>query len=996
MVLLYDKNGNFLAKEYENSWRYSHKKNTIGSGEITEIPYYPNAKYASLYKQVDHLTVEKVKDVMLKDTFGNGEYIKYNIETLESFLTHYQIPANWKGWSGKPLRFVLSDLMYGFDFIRRSTLAEFTHYLDKEHIDLNKIKDGDIHLALHAQGDSLHYYEQGHITFAFDCGDCVSQRYVRWSETSGEKVYIGVQSVGSDTPITDSTQIDFSTVPVLSAPRGVKDAAALFGVPIVSTKRYVAVRFTLQYVNADWIRDYATHKVYNENNVLVDRTVRGFTPVLRSFEIITRKKTELQLKKLPKKLDMPVDGIELSGGTLWDALQKIRQKYPFDSQCFFENGQAYFECAKSLEKPINYEKMLRADDAEARQFNNTTIKTIKREIHKVNVLHCYGAGDGLQQLYVRVPEHGTYDSLDTVEQVFTDTKMKTVEELKEAGFKKIKTLRKDDDPMFQVQTDEPLRLFDTVPLVHPKTNKIYQAHVEHERILYKENVYEQEFGLGGFLFNPLQDLVNDLRDDAEETVREFAYQPFSVTAHAKTGCITLEWEGQEDTYSVKWKKKSDEQYNYRQVTGRMSDFNGLENYQPYLFSVAGTYNGTVSEYTHEITAEPVDWATDPNNPDNAVNKAIAARTPKYLGVVETVPTTRTAVITKGERLGAQDANAGDWVLMAKTVGGWKVGVCYRWTGSMWMNLEPEYNYTEQYQAALYHICEIEELMKNTGHFGALFAKMLVAQQAFIDNLIARRFRIDSDLNSDTDFEAWFDKDNGLKINNKGKDVLKIDPVTGDALFTGQINAGAVQLIDNGVFIKNGEISIENSGWKGVLRPCRNGVELCIMGGDGGLMKKKQLYTTIAGGIMSLFVLGSITCCEGMYKGNTKVIKNSFNVKHSGTSQPLCCVAVNGNTWVAVGWYDTILVSTDNGNTWTKKTSGTTKDLYGVAVNGNTWVTVGDTGTILVSIDNGNTWTKKDSGATQLLYGVAINDNMCVAVGWDGTILVSTDTAVWKP
>ena len=802
-----------LAKEYENSWRYSHKKNTIGYGEITEIPYYPHAKYASLYKQVDRLTVEKVKDVMLKDTFGNGEYIKYNIETLESFLTHYQIPANWKGWSGKPLRFVLSDLMYGFDFIRRSTLAEFTNYLDKEHIDLNKIKDGDIHLAVQEKGDSLHYYEKGYITFAFDCGDCVSQRYVRWSETSGEKVYIGVQSVGSDTPITDSTQIDFSTVPVLSAPRGVKDAAALFGVPIVSTKRYVAVRFTLQYVNADWIRDYATHKVYNEHNVLVDRTVRGFTPVLRSFEIITRKKTELQLKKLPKKLDTPVDGIELSGGTLWDALQKIRQKYPFDSQCFFENGQAYFECAKSLEKPINYEKMLRADDVEAQQFNNTTIKTIKREIHKVNVLHCYGAGEGLQQLYVRVPEHGTYDSLDTVEQVFTDTKMKTVEELRDAGYKKIKTLRQDDDPMFQVQTDEPLRLFDTVPLVHPKTNKIYRAHVEHERILYKENVYEQEFGLGGFLFNPLQDLVNDLRDDTEETVREFAYQPFSVTAHAKTGCITLEWEGQEDTYSVRWKKKGDAEYNYRQVTGRTSDFNGLQNYQPYLFSVAGTYNGAVSEYTQEITAEPVDWATDPNNPDNAVNKAIAARTPKYLGVVETVPTTRTAIITKGERLGAQDANAGDWVLMSKTVGGWKVGVCYRWTGSQWMNLEPEYNYTEQYQAALYHICEIEELMKNTGHFGALFAKMLVAQQAFIkklaadqaflkelttqkafvenliannsfikklvsqdaflENLVAKKVKIDSDEQNPNDFEVAINNEIGISAKNNGHEIFRI-------------------------------------------------------------------------------------------------------------------------------------------------------------------------------------------------------------------------------
>ncbi|MGP1445827.1 hypothetical protein [Treponema sp.] len=809
MILLYDKNGNFLAKEYENSWRYSHKKNTIGSGEITEIPYYPNAKYASLYKQVDQLTVEKVKDVMLKDTFGNGEYIKYNIETLEAFLTHYRIPANWKGWSGKPLSFVLSDLMYGFDFIRRSTLAEFTRYLDKVNIDLNKIKDGDIHLAMHEQGDSLHYYEKGHITFTFDCGDCVSQRYVRWSETSGEKVYIGVQSVGSDTPITDSAQVDFSTAPILSAPRGVKDAAALFGVPIVSNKRYVAVRFTLQYVNADWIKDYATHKVYNENNVLVDRTVRGFTPVLRSFEIITRKKTELRLKKLPKKLDMPVDGIELSGGTLWDALQKIRQKYPFDSQCFFENGQAYFECAKSLEKPINYEKMLRADDAEARQFNNTTIKTIKHELDKVNVLHCYGAGEGLQQLYVRVPEHGTYDSRDTVEQVFTDTKMKTVEELRQAGYKKIKALRKDDNPMFQVQTDEPLRMFDTVPLVHPKTNKIYRVHVEHERIRYKENVYEQEFGLGGVLFNPMQGVADAIFKDEPEAVREYAYKPFSVTAHAKTGCITLEWEGQEDTYSVKWKKESDTEYNYRQVKGRTSDFNGLENYQPYLFSVAGTYNGAVSEYTQEITAEPVDWATDPNNPDNAVNKAIAARTPKYLGVVETVPANKTAVITKGERLGAVDANAGDWVLMSKTVGGWKVGVCYRWTGGKWEPLTPEKNYGEHYHACMLHICEIEELMQKTGHFGALFAKALVTQeafikklaadQAFLKELIVQKLRIDSDRNSDKDFEAWFDETNGLLIKNNNQEVFKVTPsgfaFMKNAKFEGEIDCQGFKVIN---------------------------------------------------------------------------------------------------------------------------------------------------------------------------------------------------------
>lgn len=207
-----------------------------------------------------------------------------------------------------------------------------------------------------------------------------------------------------------------------------------------------------------------------------------------------------------------------------------------------------------------------------------------------------------------------------------------------------------------------------------------------------------------------------------------------------------------------------------------------------------------------------------------LEKIVQSATPKYLGVTKTVPTTRTVVITKGEKLGAQDANAGDWVLMSKTVGGWKVGVCYRWTGTLWVNLEPEYNYTEQYQAALYHICEIEELMQNTGHFGALFAKVLVAQkalidklvvqeafikqlateQAFLKKLVVQKLHIDSDPKSHQDFEAWFDETNGLKIKNKGQEIFKVDTAgnvfaknatLADGVFTGSILSGPVEFIN---------------------------------------------------------------------------------------------------------------------------------------------------------------------------------------------------------
>ncbi|QKS92553.1 hypothetical protein [Treponema phagedenis] len=163
--------------------------------------------------------------------------------------------------------------------------------------------------------------------------------------------------------------------------------------------------------------------------------------------------------------------------------------------------------------------------------------------------------------------------------------------------------------------------------------------------------------------------------------------------------------------------------------------------------------------------------------NNNMASNVASYTPKYLGACATVPPHRTVVITKGEQLGAVDANKGDWVLMTKNAGGWKQGVCYRWEGSRWVNLEPVYNYDQQYQCCLLHLMEIPELKEQTGHFGAILCGALVSQRALIDELVAnqafikklavQQLRIDSDPNSNQDFEAWFDKDNGLKVHNYG-------------------------------------------------------------------------------------------------------------------------------------------------------------------------------------------------------------------------------------
>lgn len=192
---------------------------------------------------------------------------------------------------------------------------------------------------------------------------------------------------------------------------------------------------------------------------------------------------------------------------------------------------------------------------------------------------------------------------------------------------------------------------------------------------------------------------------------------------------------------------------------------------------------------------------------------VAEAAPKYLGVVETVPDTKTAIITKGEKFGFVDANPGDWVLSGKTIGGWKVGVCYKWSGLAWKPLEPAINYAKEYHACLVHLFEIEELKQQTGHFGALFAKVLVTQkalidellvnQAFIKNLVVRKLKIDTDETTDKDFELSINMDVGILAKNNGKTVFKVTPLGNvyaknatmiDGYFSGELNTPTLKLL----------------------------------------------------------------------------------------------------------------------------------------------------------------------------------------------------------
>ena len=73
---------------------------------------------------------------------------------------------------------------------------------------------------------------------------------------------------------------------------------------------------------------------------------------------------------------------------------------------------------------------------------------------------------------------------------------------------------------------------------------------------------------------------------------------------------------------------------------------------------------------------------------------------------------------------------------------------------------------------------------------------------------------------------------------------------------------------------------------------------------------------------------------------------------------LRAVTYGNDAFVAVGFSGTILTSSD-GNKWTKRKSGTKKHLGNVAFGNGIFVAVGNNGTVLTSPD-ATSWTKRRS------------------------------------
>ena len=121
-----------------------------------------------------------------------------------------------------------------------------------------------------------------------------------------------------------------------------------------------------------------------------------------------------------------------------------------------------------------------------------------------------------------------------------------------------------------------------------------------------------------------------------------------------------------------------------------------------------------------------------------VIKNIRNSSPRYLGTITSLPSASSANVTiiKGPVQGLVQARQGDYVLAVAAVSGRQAGSVFQWTGTAWTFRSPD-THADLYMRCFKDGLEVPALADNMEWFGAVIARLLIAQQAFIEELAAQ-------------------------------------------------------------------------------------------------------------------------------------------------------------------------------------------------------------------------------------------------------------------
>ena len=141
---------------------------------------------------------------------------------------------------------------------------------------------------------------------------------------------------------------------------------------------------------------------------------------------------------------------------------------------------------------------------------------------------------------------------------------------------------------------------------------------------------------------------------------------------------------------------------------------------------------------------------------------------RYLGTIMDLSKTATVTIIKGPVQGQVTARQGDFVLLVAAVDGRQAGSVMQWTGKAWEIRSPD-THADLYMRSFKDGLDVPELTQDMGWFGSVFARLIVAQQAFIENLSAQMIKLHE--NGGIRSENFREGDTGFSLQANGRAVF---------------------------------------------------------------------------------------------------------------------------------------------------------------------------------------------------------------------------------
>lgn len=452
-------------------------------------------------------------------------------------LARMHTPVNWQGWNGMDLADLARDVLRKFRFRRWTTQADFLDAHAMQDVNLT-IEPGSVMLGLEPHLGGQRFKAHGWIQFRIDLGPDAfpTGRIVRWSERAGDPTRITIQTRAANTaPDLDNTPWG----PELTAVNvGNIAENEVTGVPVADGGQWVDIRVHLY-----------TEDTESPDNQM-EPSYYGRTPILDGLEIIWREPSEIEPGVIPASTGIFVRDGQWNRENHLKALRDECEEHGWQFRVRHdERGRKlYLDLAKTFGGD-------KSGDVLLRHGLNASVVTLRdSDAEYANVLHCWGAGTGIDRLYVMLRDEGAILERGGQE-VEADVEFDTTDpqELEQLGQEEL-ARRVAITSQFVVlahDVDVDLNVGDTVKVADPRSGLVADAEITEYERRFEANGEEYRLALGGAtLAGAVEQLMLAQRRRPRQTLAVRPTVPANVTVQGRPGEIRIWWTGRAEQFEL--------------------------------------------------------------------------------------------------------------------------------------------------------------------------------------------------------------------------------------------------------------------------------------------------------------------------------------------------------------------------------------------------------------------------------------------------------------